>query len=110
MNTSSNSPITVEKIRQENRNFTGQGGISQENRSFGFVPAFLDTLTNTVYLSRHADGRLAPIHLLDGLPSTLVEQRSAAGAVVSAKSSVMTGFMLQGQFFTREQAARAVSM
>jgi hypothetical protein len=32
-----------------------------------------------VYLSRFADGRLAPVHLLDGLPDSVVLARGACG-------------------------------
>src|ERR1700682_2778851 len=51
----------------ETARFRGTGGVSENNRSLGFQPAFIDRETQTVQLSRFPDGRLAPCHLLDGL-------------------------------------------
>jgi hypothetical protein len=73
----------------------------------GFRPAFLDVATLTIYPSRFADGRAAPIHLLDGLPDEVVTDRLASGRVVAAKASVISGFERGGFFYTREAAARA---
>ena len=92
-------------LREQNRRFRGTGGVSRDGRSSGFVPAFFDTLTGTVYPSRFADGRPAPLHLLDGLPAELVETRSATGRVIAAKRTVLAGFLRNGRSYTREQAA-----
>lgn len=96
-------------LRRENVEFQGTGGRSQENRALGFRPAFLDVDTSTVYPSRFADGRPAPFHLLDGLPAEVVLARSASGRVASVKSSIVSGFTLEGEFYTREAAARRAS-
>ena len=37
----------------------------------GFAPAYYDSATETVYLSRYSDGSVAPIHVLDGIPRDL---------------------------------------
>jgi hypothetical protein len=103
------SLLTPQRIKEQNRYFKGTGGISQENGSSGFLPAFSDTRTGHVYLSRFADGRLAPMHLLDGLPSELVLSRNATGRVTAVKECVQAGFVKQGRFYTREQAAIAVT-
>ena len=87
----------------------GRGGISEENRSAGFRPAFLDTRTDTIHLSRFADGRPAPIHLLDGLPDELVVERTASGRVSAVRAEVISGFVRGGRFFTREEAGRHVA-
>lgn len=102
-------PLTNEVLHQENVTFHGTGGVSTENRHCGFLPAFLDTATGTVYLACYADGRLAPMHLLDGLPQELVSVRSTTGRVMAVKESVIAGFVRRGLFFTREQAAAAVA-
>jgi hypothetical protein len=96
-------------LEMENQRFKGTGGISQENGCYGFVPAFLDSVTGTTYLYRFADGRMAPIHLLAGLPDELVSQCSTAGKVTAVKNSVMAGLVRCGRFYTRDQAARAVT-
>jgi carbonic anhydrase len=97
------TPLTLE---QENRDYSGRGGISPENRSFGFEPAFMDCETGRIFASCFADGRPAAVHVLDGLPQDLVVCRNAAGRVVAVKDSVVAGFTWRGRFFTREQAAR----
>lgn len=101
--------LTTQTLRQQTIAFRGTGGISEENGSEGFVPAFLDTLTGTVHLARFADGRPAPMHLLEGLPQILVEARDVAGRVTAVKASVIAGFVRSGRFYTREQAAASVT-
>lgn len=100
--------LTRETLEDQNRVFKGTGGISDRNRSLGFMPAFQDTHTGTVYLSRFADGRVAPMHLLDGLPNEVVLRRTTGGRVRAVKASLAAGFISSGRFYTREQAARAV--
>ncbi len=103
------SSIFTPKLLEEDSNaFTGTGGVSAENRSEGFVPAFLDTDTGDVYLSRFADGKAAPLHILDGLPSHLIHARGAAGKAIAAHKSVIAGFLKGEKFFTREEAAAAL--
>jgi hypothetical protein len=50
---------------------------------------------------------LAPIHLLCGLPDEWVVTRDSAGCVSSVKASVVAGFLRDGRFYTRQQAAQA---
>jgi hypothetical protein len=96
-------------LQQQNRRFMGTGGRSQENRSSGFRPAFIDSITRAVYASCFADGRPAPIHLIDGLPDEVVVARSDSGRVCAVKPSVVAGFVRDGRFYTREEAARCAS-
>lgn len=95
--------------RDQVHGFQGRGGISQENRSYGFLPAFLDHKTGTVYLSRFADGRLAPMHLLEGLPLELVLREADSQRVLAIKDSVTAGFSRNGRFYSRQEAVQAVS-
>jgi hypothetical protein len=92
----------------ENADYRGTGGVSENNRRLGFQPAFIDRETCTVYLSRFADGRLAPCHLLDGLPAELVLARSEQGHVARVKASVVSGFVHDEHFYTRDEAAAAL--
>lgn len=94
-------------LQAQNRRFQGSGGISQENRSSGFLPAFRDTHAGAVYLSRFANGRLAPMHLLEGLPSGLVVKNPLSQQVVAVKESVTAGFVRDDRFYTRQEAAQA---
>jgi hypothetical protein len=96
-------------LEQETIAYRGSGGVSADNRHFGFRPAFRNTETGRVYPSRFADGRLAPIHMIDGLPDEVVVARSAAGKAISVKDSVQSGFTLNGCFYDRDEAARRVA-
>ena len=101
-----NLTMSPEALERENVEFLGTGGRSQENRSVGFRPAFMDQETSAVYPACFADGRPAPFHLLDGLPPEAVLTRTAQGRVASVKPSIISGFTLNGEFYTREAAAR----
>lgn len=101
--------LSLRKVRKDQQRFRGTGGRSQENQALGFVPAFRDGSTGQVYLSRFSDGRVAPMHLLDGLPSELVVQRTTSGRVAAVRSSITAGFVKAGEFYTRSQAANAVT-
>ena len=101
--------FSKETLVQENRQYRNTGGVSAENRSHRFIPAFRDTATGQAYSSRFADGRPAPIHLLDGLPEPLVLKRTPAGALIAAKDTVAAGFLREGRFYTREQAAASLA-
>ena len=92
----------------ENRRYRGSGGRSEENAEFGFRPAFRDDATGEVYASRFSDGRPAPFHLHDGLPDDLVLARTDDGRIASVKPSLVSGFLLDRRFFTRDEAAQWV--
>jgi hypothetical protein len=99
--------MSEKQLQHENVVHTGSGGRSQENSGLGFNPAFLDFQTQKIYPSRFADGRLAPFHLLDGLPDEVVVDRATSGRVVTAKATLISGFVRNGFFYTRAAAARA---
>ncbi|WP_169129891.1 hypothetical protein [Aromatoleum evansii] len=96
-------------LQGENRRFRNTGGRSEENRPLGFRPAFKDVASGAVYDSRFADGRPAPFHLLDGLPEDVILHRDPTGRVGRVKDSIVSGFVLNGQFYTREEAAQEVA-
>jgi hypothetical protein len=100
--------MSTAALARENLRFAGTGGVSRENRGNSFLPAFLDSGTGEIYLSRFADGRLAPIHMLDGLPEELVVARNAR-RITAVKASVVSGFVRDRRFYTREQAASSES-
>jgi len=100
--------LTARTLRDENRVFRGTGGVSAGNRALGFRPAFKDTTSGTVYLSCFADGRPAPIHMLEGLPKALTHARGASSNIM--KNCVVAGFVLENTFYTREEAANAIAI
>lgn len=106
MNPQLNSTV----LKRHNEEFSGTGGRSQENRPWGFRPAFMDVATHLVYGSCFVDGTAAPVHLLDGLPDEVVARRDAGGHVISAKASIVAGFVRDGRFYSREEAARITSV
>ena len=100
--------MTNEALARENALYRGTGGVSAGNRAYGLTPGFLDSETGAVYPSCDANGRQAPIHLLDGLPEHLIEARNAAGRVARIKCSLVSGFLSAGRFYTRAEAAALV--
>ena len=101
--------LTPKRLREENAAYAGTGGVSRENRSGGFSPAFFDTESGFVQVARFGDGAPAPLHVLDGLPDEWVKRRRPSGQVVAVKESVIAGFVRRGRFYTRQQAAEAMS-
>lgn len=98
----------TDSLQEQNRRFRGTGGVSQRNRGLGFLPAFRDEDSGEVFLSRTRDGKVAPIHMLDGLPEHLVMQRDRCGRALRLVESVVAGFVRGERFYTRQEAADAV--
>lgn len=98
--------LTSRHLARENQVFAGTGGVSQGNQQYGFRPAFLETRSGEIYLSRFADGRPAPVHVLDGLPPALVTTRTPAGRASATRRSVISGFVRGSEFYTREETAK----
>jgi hypothetical protein len=96
-------------LQMETAAHRGTGGVSAENRALGFRPAFHDTATGETYPSTFADGRPAPFHVLDGMPETLVLARDRYGRISRVIGSVVAGFVRDGIFYTRAQAAALVN-
>jgi hypothetical protein len=103
-----NQAMTQAVLGRENQAFRGRGGVSAETRPYGFRPAFLDSDTGEVYASCYADGQPAVFHLLDGLPQDLIVARHPTGRVTMVKNAITSGFVREGTFYTREEAAQAV--
>jgi hypothetical protein len=101
--------MTEQTLEQENLRYRGTGGVTAGSRAFGFQPAFADRETWAIYPSRFADGRPAPCHVLDGLPDELVLSRRACGRVATLKPSIVSGFVRDGRFYSREEAAALVA-
>jgi hypothetical protein len=105
-----NRSLTQNRLAEQNRRFSGTGGVSRVNRSLGFLPGFKDSITGKVYRSCYANGTPAPFHMLAGLPveCMVTEDTSGGPAAAVVKSSVIAGFILDEVFYSREEAARAV--
>ncbi|MFN3235676.1 MAG: hypothetical protein ACE37D_01320 [Pseudomonadales bacterium] len=94
-------------LREQNQRFANTEGISVNNQDLGFVPAFRDPDTGRVEVARFQDGRLAPMHVISGLPAEWATELDASGAVLVVKPGIEAGFCRGGQFYTREQAISA---
>jgi hypothetical protein len=101
--------LTELTLRNENRIYARTAGVSQRNRAADWHPGYLNRRTGETARSRYADGRPAPVHVLDGLPEAWVRERDAMGRVIAAHAEIVSGFIRNGQFYTREQAARATA-
>lgn len=101
--------LSNERLQKQNDVFKGTAGVSEGNREQNFVPAFFDTDSKIVHISRFSNGLPAPIHLLDGLPEEWVSGRDGAGHVTTVIGSVIAGFSRNKKFYTREQVASLVN-
>ena len=99
--------VTSRTLARQNVLHAGTAARSEGNRQLGFRPAFLDAETGRVYRSCSADGCPAPVHLLDGLPSSVVLARTPQGRVAEVKASIVAGFVRDSRFYTRDEAQAA---
>jgi len=97
-----------QKLINENNYYHNTGGVSEGNRQYNFIPAFLDFETGAIYISTFTNGEPAPIHIYDGLPAELVISRNAVNKPMKIKQSVVSGFLYNDRFVTREQAMNIV--
>ena len=84
---------------------TAQPEPGARNASCGFLPAFQDQETGETHLSLTSQGTIAPVHLLEGLPSKWIAERDLRGRVSALKSGIIAGFMRDGRFYTRQELA-----
>ncbi|RKT46147.1 hypothetical protein [Thiocapsa rosea] len=101
--------LTQASLRNENVLYARTRGISRNNGSFGFRPGYRNGATGEAVLSRFANGTPAPVHLLDGLPESWVLERDHEGHVTATRQGIVSGFILDGRFYTREEAIRATA-
>ncbi len=97
--------LTRTELAWENDCFAGTRGVSENCRSSHFVPAFKDKLTGETHASVFEDGRPAMVHLLDGLPEHWVVSRDNNHHVTAVLETIVSGFLRDGVFFTREEVA-----
>ena len=100
--------LTKDTLERENLAHSGTPGVSDENADYGFRPAFLDTETGQVEISCFPDGHPAPMHTIEGLPEHWIAERDASSRAVAIKETVIAGFVRDGCFYTRAQAASVV--
>lgn len=94
--------FTVTQLRQQSANYHGTAGSSEKTFCLGFRPAFFDRDTSEIHLCRFSDGRLANLHVMDGLPASVVTRWNPDGKPGAVKASLVAGFEKDGTFYTRE--------
>ncbi|MGD8415441.1 MAG: hypothetical protein PVH91_00140 [Pseudomonadales bacterium] len=99
---------TPERLREENQVFAGTGGVSERAAGSGFVPAFRDDADGRVEIARTQNGCPATMHLFCCLPDEWVTERDQTGQIVALIDSVVAGFVRDGVFYTREEAAQLI--
>lgn len=100
-----NSPLSAQRLDAENRHFAGTAGVSAEACDLKLIPAFRDSCTGRVEISRFEDGRPAPMHLIDGLPHEWALAHDADGHIRMLKAEIACGFVRGERFYTRAEAA-----
>lgn len=97
--------MDMQTLHRQNLAFAGTAGVSENNRSQGFLPAFLNKHTGQVEVARCRSGAAATMHLISYLPAAWAERTAADGRVLSLKPGVIAGFVQNGIFYTREELA-----
>lgn len=92
-------------LRRENDDFQGTPGVSENNRHARFQPAFQDLSTGHVEVSRLKTGEPAAVHIISFLPMDWAEIMDGDGHILALKPDVVSGFVRDGVFYTREELA-----
>ena len=81
----------------------GESRVACQNR---FAPAFCNRADGRVELARLPNGNPAPMHLITALPQAWAARCDAKGHVLALIDSIEAGFVKNGRFYSREEAAR----
>jgi len=104
-----NTTQTSRFITRDNVKYAHTKGVSQNCRRARFIPAFRDSATGEVCLSRFEDGSTAPVHMLDGMPDHWVIERDEDNHVVRIKGSIIAGFIRDGKYYSREEMVTPIT-
>lgn len=91
-------------LAMENEVYVGTRGVS-ENSDAEFRPAFLSELTGRIELAKQRDGAHAPCHFISRLPREWAAEFNDDGSIKNLKNSIISGFEIDGVFYTRDEAA-----
>ncbi len=92
-------------VTQESTPYQGTCGESAVACQHQFVPAFCNRADGRVELARLPNGKPAPMHLIAALPKTWASRCDERGNVLELIDSIVAGFVKNGRFYTREEAA-----
>ncbi len=91
------------RLIHENIHYQNTLGISGSNVEYGFMPAFLDRNSGKIYRSCFSDGRPSAVHLYDALPDAVITKRNNNNKPIAVNACIISGFLFNEQFYTREQ-------
>ncbi len=94
-------------VAQASFAFRGSCGESEVACRHAFVPAFRNSTDGCVEIAKLADGSPAAMHLISHLPGDWAARCDAQGNVLELKAGIEAGFVRDGQFYTRAEAAAA---
>ena len=95
-------------VYAESDPYIGSCGESATACKHKFIPAFRDDKDGRVELARMSDGRPAAMHLISALPKEWAISCDELGNVLELIESVVAGFVRGEQFYTRDEATKAV--
>ena len=95
--------LSQSQVNQQYYNYQQSGSAIFSDAAFGFMPAFMDIITEEIHLSTHDDGMPAVLHVLDGLPLSWIDAWGEDGRADSVRTGVIAGFMRAGHFYTIDE-------
>jgi hypothetical protein len=98
---------TQESVQQESVEFAGTCGESATATQSRFHPAFRNEADGRVEVARMPNGQPAAMHLISALPESWAAKLDDDGHVVELIEGIVAGFVRDGRFYTREEAAAA---
>lgn len=89
---------------------SGQSRTAQQpNCLNGFTPAFLNAESGDIAFAKFANGFPAPVHIVEGLPENWFKQPNKKSGKEDLKQEIVSGFIREGHFFTREEATQQLA-
>ena len=103
---SETTQITTQRsLVEESARFVGSCGDSATATQHHFLPAFCNRADGRVELAKLPNGQNAPMHLICALPEAWASKCDSDGTVVELIDGIVAGFVRNGHFYTREEAA-----
>lgn len=100
--------MTHQQALQQQCTYYKFNGAVFSDASFGFLPAFKNMSSQQTHLSTDADGNIAVMHLLDGLPDCWVDEKDDHGRALTLRAGIVAGFMRNNEFFTLSEIIHGV--
>lgn len=92
--------LNQSQVEHQYSHYKQSGPALFGDAAFGFMPAFMDVLSEEIHLSTYDDGTPAVLHVLDGLPVSWIGEWGDDGRPDSVRLGIVAGFMRGGCFYT----------